>query len=284
MQIIGQKRVLETIENWTEVPRFITLQGGRGTGKTTIKDVIVEKLKCLQMEVDPAVDSVRNMLETAYTIQEPIVYFMERAEKMSMAARNCLLKVTEEPPANAYIVLMTTEELMGTLRSRSQLIEMQRYTVDNFKEYAAQNDLEIPQDVDGNALCIACTSFDELKYILQSGDWVKTLALAEKILKYIDKVMFSNAFKPNNEFALKKDAEGLDPKFFLRFLVTKIMVILSTQPEILTDDSHRFEVLCVISDQSLQALTLLKSDTLSKSAIMDMWILRMIQRIEDECS
>ena len=107
MQIIGQKSILETIENWEEVPRFIVIKGGRGAGKTTLMKKIADKLKCLMVEVDYKVDSVRNMIDTAYNVTEPVLYFIENAQDMSVAARNSLLKVTEEPPQRAYVVLMT---------------------------------------------------------------------------------------------------------------------------------------------------------------------------------
>ena len=279
MQIIGQERVLDQIKNWEKVPRFIIIKGGKGCGKTLIMNEIVAKLQCLAVECDYKVDNVREMLETAYAIQTPIVYFMENAEKMSVASRNSLLKVTEEPPLNAYIVLMTSDDLIGTLKSRAAVIEMQRYEYAHFEEYSQHHGLTIPKGIQGIALCNACSSFDELQYVLVSGDYETHIELGEKVITSMDRVSFGNAFKLVNSFALKKDAEGLDPVFFLKYVSYRALLELN-KTEVETTE---FDVMCIIQSECCNSLELIKKDSYSKQAIMDIWVLKIIQRIEEIC-
>ena len=52
------------------------------------------------------------------------VFIVEEAEKMSWEAQNALLKTLEEPPANTYIILLTTKRyyFLPTIRSRSHAV------------------------------------------------------------------------------------------------------------------------------------------------------------------
>lgn len=57
------------------------------------------------------------------------LYAIERAECMTTAAQNALLKVLEEPPRNVHIILITTgaDKLLSTIRSRARLIQTELF-------------------------------------------------------------------------------------------------------------------------------------------------------------
>lgn len=280
MQIIGQKSILETIENWEEVPRFIVIKGGRGAGKTTLMKKIADKLKCLTVEVDYKVDSVRNMIDTAYNVTEPVLYFIENAQDMSVAARNSLLKVTEEPPQQAYVVLMTNQDVIDTLRSRCTQLNLLPYTADEYKQYADSVSLDIPKTDDNWwAVCSACKCFDDLEYICRTGHINTCIDLADKILDHIHEVAFANAFKILKNLALKKDEDGIDPEWFLTFVAFKALNRLRTNDP----ESIIWNVAHIVYSESLDALELMRNKVLSKSNIVDMWALHLIQRWEAKC-
>ena len=52
-------------------------------------------------------------------------FIIDEADLMELPAQNALLKALEEPPLNSYIVMITRSpgELLGTIRSRSQIVE-----------------------------------------------------------------------------------------------------------------------------------------------------------------
>lgn len=56
------------------------------------------------------------------------VFIIDRSEKMSQEAMNCLLKTLEEPPANSVLILITTslDMLRRTIVSRCQVIKFSR--------------------------------------------------------------------------------------------------------------------------------------------------------------
>ena len=54
------------------------------------------------------------------------VFIVDEAEKMSRAAQNALLKTLEEPPAQTYLILLTTKlyYFLPTIRSRSHTVRL----------------------------------------------------------------------------------------------------------------------------------------------------------------
>lgn len=64
------------------------------------------------------------------------VYIIPEAEKMTLAAANCLLKTLEEPPSYAVIILLTAkpEALLPTVVSRCQIIRFSRVSQTAIRE------------------------------------------------------------------------------------------------------------------------------------------------------
>lgn len=134
--------------------------GQRGCGKTTVARIIAAMINCLNLEnfrknprtttlpclecpsciataegnhpdfieIDAAshtgVDHVRTILESAHYLPlmgRKKIYLIDEAHMLSKAAFNALLKMLEEPPAQALFILATTEiaKIPTTVRSRS---------------------------------------------------------------------------------------------------------------------------------------------------------------------
>lgn len=84
--------------------------------------------------VDPDVELVRTTVaEAAYVsplIGDRRVFLLPGIERLALPAANALLKVLEEPPSGAYL-LMTTDAAAGllrTIRSRAQLVRLMPLT------------------------------------------------------------------------------------------------------------------------------------------------------------
>lgn len=145
--MIGQKKVLKQIDNLIEkgFPRFIVITGQKGQGKTELAKYIFHKLDeyystpepdnrggIYMLEIEPKIDNIREMIEMSYKQTEPIIYLIQNADKMSIGAKNSLLKVIEEPPQQAYFImeLQQIENTLDTIKSRCQEIKMAEYSIE----------------------------------------------------------------------------------------------------------------------------------------------------------
>lgn len=272
MQLVGQPKLQSFIDGLTleNCPHFIILKGPKKSGRTLVTEQIAEKLNAMQVEFQPSVESVRHIISTIYNIKEPCVYWCEDLDKMHINAKNSLLKVTEETPRFAYIVLHTVSTPMATLNSRAQVFEFEQYSFQDYEEYCKLKEIEIPENAD--VLMRSCNSLAEFEYQLQTGKFQETLELAGKVLDYMGEVSTVNAFKIINKLALKKDAEGLNPIFFLTLLLN-----LYIQRKGQVDFGH------IIVRETQEALQQLRQDVFSKPAIMNKWVLKIMKGIDAEC-
>ena len=111
--MIGQKHLQSRIEQLITdrtFPRFSILVGPKGSGKKTFANWIITKivrqeaLSYSQVCPDVKIDTIRQIIESAYKTISTNIYVIPDADTMSNAAKNALLKVTEEPPNNAYFI------------------------------------------------------------------------------------------------------------------------------------------------------------------------------------
>lgn len=118
-KVVGQKQICKSIESALEknTGRSFLLSGVSGIGKTTIGRIIANMVDCPSfniMEVDGAsktgIDDMRELLDhLQYTSSEPRVIIVDECHALSQQAIKALLKPLEEPPANVYWILCTTE-------------------------------------------------------------------------------------------------------------------------------------------------------------------------------
>ena len=86
------------------------------------------------------VEEVRAFHEDMFlsaTEAESKIYIIENAEALTPASQNALLKVMEEPPEATYIFLLSngTDQLLSTVKSRVQYIQMQRFSPKDTERY-----------------------------------------------------------------------------------------------------------------------------------------------------
>jgi DNA polymerase-3 subunit delta' len=78
--------------------------------------------------------------ELSYTSSEPRAVLFDDAHRMSEEAMNALLKTLEEPPERTTLLLVTAvpERLLGTIRSRCQVIHFAPLPEEDLTRYARE--------------------------------------------------------------------------------------------------------------------------------------------------
>lgn len=267
-----QTRIGELIESG-KYPRFTIFVGSRGSGKKTfVREYIIKNLTDgLYEECGIKVEDVRNMITDAYKIHSTAVFFIPDADNMSLAARNALLKVTEEPPNNAFFVMTLEDEnnTLETIRSRATVFYMDRYTSDEIYQYAKEFTNYTLHDDEWDIIKDICETPGDVnnlgKYPIEFYDYVELVA------DNIAEVQTANAFKIPSKVALKDADEGYDLKLFWK-LFQKICLSNAGDRGLTPEQILDYGEAVKITSKYLQKLRI---KGINRSMLMDNWIIEI---------
>lgn len=274
--MIGQKEVLKQIDNLIEkgFPRFVVIIGQRGQGKTLLASIISKKLNIPMYEFGIKVDEIREMIEIAYKQTEPIIYLIQNADKMSIGAKNSLLKVIEEPPNNAYFImeLQQMENTLETIKSRCQQIKMENYTEDEIEEML----LQIKSDIDlenKNIIKKVAANFYQIKMLIQYNP-LEFYQYVNKVYENIHKVQSANSFKIAEKIDLKDDENGYDLNLFWK-IYCYIGIADLFQFAFDNDWDERSDIISECLQITSKYLQKLNINGINKQMLIDNWILEV---------
>lgn len=276
--MIGQNKVLEKVDNLIEkgFPRFLIITGQRGQGKTELAIEISKRLKIPFCNIGIKIDEIREMIQMAYKQTEPIIYLIQNADKMSIGAKNSLLKVIEEPPQQAYFImeLQQIENTLETIKSRCQQLKLDNYTDKELLEMAEKIKPDIT-DLEWTIVDSIAINYYEIQLLVNYGitefyDYVK------KVFDHIYKVQSANAFKLSEKLALKNEEDKYDVALFLRTF--RIMCMDKLLVHLDVEDNEEFSCYAKSINETSNILIQLSINGINKASLIDMWILN-IRRI-----
>lgn len=225
MTVRGQEHNRSTILDWLEkdiFPHFVVIVGPRGSGKTILTKYIAEHMKAVYSVSDIKVDAIRDIINTAYTINATVVYHIQNADNMRAEAKNALLKITEEPPKNAYFVMTLENDtnLLNTLKSRAQVMRIEPYPITTLYNYALD---KYPDDNWTDLLMsIVSTPYDV--DVLSVYDKTAFIDYVNLVIDNIGSVEPANAFKSANVLQFK-DTEVDRTKFDLKLFFSAFVAL-----------------------------------------------------------
>ena len=267
--MIGQTHLWDKISRQIErdrFPRFSILVGEYGSGKKYIAHRISADLCASYVEVPCTADSIRSVIDNAYTVGDTVTYVLTGVDNMSASAANAMLKVTEEPPNNAYFILLCENEmnLIQTIRSRGVTYYMEPYTYDELLEY-----IETLDKPASKFLLDFATTPGELKE-LYDMDYFAFEEYVNLVINNIATVSGSNAFKIGDKVNLKDDSSKYDLRLFWKAIMTVCAdkMVANTQSDICVN----YGKCTAITAEALQTLAI---KGINKQMLFDKWVLDM---------
>ena len=221
--MIGQKKLKDLCERWkTEpMPGLLILAGDKGYGKKTAVEYIRKNVPndgILRAE-DNSVATVRTVIDKSYALGGNVFYVFTDCDNMSIAAKNAILKVTEEPPNGARFIL-TVQNLLSlpsTIISRAFVYQMNNYTADELRQFAQEQGNEKVSSLLGECFLL-CPG--DILWAAQNVDLCTDMIdYADNVVKYIGEATRANALKISTKLDLKGDDPTKYPiDYFLRLL------------------------------------------------------------------
>ncbi len=214
-EVVGQQHVTRTLENAIQsnrVAHAYIFSGARGVGKTTTARILAKALNCKNgptiepcnqcdackeitagtaldvIEIDAAsnrgidqIRELRDMVQFAAIGGRHKVVILDEAHQLTPEASNALLKTLEEPPDKVIFVMATTqpEELVDTIRSRSQHFHFRALTFQEISDALARIAVQEGIQIDEGALAVLARAAE--------GSLRDGLSLLEQAIAYCGK-------------------------------------------------------------------------------------------------
>lgn len=219
--MIGQRVLLERIGGQIErkrFPKFSILVGEKGSGKKTMAKDIAQMLGAMAVMIDTKVEAIREIIDLTYKVTDTTVYIIPDCDNMSSAAANALLKVTEEPPQDAYFILTceNEENLLSTIRSRGVTYMLEPYTYEDKCDYIESRPngtVHFLDNTEEEFVLDVASNIGEIQQLLgmNLSEFKKYVTL---VIDNIAEVSDSNSFKIGDKIALKDEEDKYSLKLF----------------------------------------------------------------------
>lgn len=155
-QPILHKRTKLQIDRFLTSPsQALILSGDSGIGKNYIATWMADQLGLQVIQITVAEDKKMIGIEQVQQLyvqtrsSSSLCIIIDNSHLMTTDAQNAFLKLLEEPPANTYFVLSTTDSdfLLQTIRSRSQEIRVHTPALADVKTYTSSLRPDIEENI-----------------------------------------------------------------------------------------------------------------------------------------
>ena len=211
--MVGQKELLNQIDTLIsnkKFPKFSIIIGEQGYGKHTICKYIAEGLGLDYLLFNNKIDDLRQFIDVISTQASPYIYVLQDGDSMSLGAKNSILKIVEEVPSQAYVILLidNRNSALATLISRAFVFELNNYSKEELVEYCNLKGYSNPEQ-----LILVANCPGELD-IASKVDVNSIISFAEKLIDNVKYASLPNVMKVASKIN-GTDDDGYDLRLFL---------------------------------------------------------------------
>lgn len=263
--IIGQKKLLRTINGLNKLSHSFCLTGKEGSGKHLIVNYINTKFFTL-----PYLDITKNHeeedLDNIYRYPQKRLYILD-VTKITQKEQNKLLKFIEEPFENIYVCLLTTDLnlLLPTIRNRIISYSLDQYTKEELICFKSLKEIQVD---DKYILSLLKTPGDLQRIKNNNVDLSKIEELCDKVVNMMSKASFPNTLSIIDKINFKDEYDKLDHYFFLKILTKKYF---DRWVENLDSTSYNYFMKVVTLRKKLIQDNRLDKKKLLTSLLIDIW-------------
>lgn len=212
--MIGQRKLQEKLNTVTidSFPKSLILQGESGCGKHLFCSLLEQKFVDYPF-IYVGGKITYEFVEDVYLSLTPSFYIID-GNKLNDREQNILLKVFEEPPKNAWVIILTTTsaKIIPTILGRAVVWVFEPYTKEELKQFLGENDESLLEFVTtpGQTLGLTKTDINEINKLCN--------LIVDKIgvASVSNTLSLSNRFKFNN--SKKSNVDGIEFSVFFKML------------------------------------------------------------------
>ncbi len=205
--MIGQKNLINAIDQFLELPHSLLLVGERGSEEELITEYIAKKFNLITFDLTTLI--TKDFIDQIYESHTRSLYVVNLL-KTTPVQQSVLLKFFEEPTPYSYILLFTENEstVLDTILTRAYKLKMDSYTIDDLKTYNS--------------------SLDELAYkicrtpgqtdLLVHTDIQKLYGLCNAIVESMNKASYTNTLSISEKLNYNDEYSKYDLYLFLKML------------------------------------------------------------------
>lgn len=159
---------------------------------------------------------------------EKKIVIINDSNTMTTSAQNTILKILEEPPSYALIILITSNlnSLLDTIKSRCQIINFNKLDIDIVNDFLI-NEYDLKKE-DANAIALFSNGIIKKASLAYEND--KFLDLREKVIEFSNYILFNDKIKVlSNLNFLIDEKESIDLIFqIMTSWLRDILIVQST--------------------------------------------------------
>lgn len=218
------------------------------------------------------VDDVRQIIKMSYTLTGNTAYIFPDADNMTLAAKNALLKVTEEPPRKAIFIMCISspQNMIGTLLSRATVYKVPPLTKEEISEYVLKNYPSL-NSRNFHFATSYCRTYEQVDKFLKLEEPEEMISFVEKVVSDLSEITVTNALKILTYLAIKDtDDKGrcYDVEIFLEIFKEKVT-------DYFLDDFLSVEQFEGIMAATLEVSQKIGVSVFNKQGLLDVWMLKI---------